>query len=1239
MYRRRLIHRVISAEFDIAYYRSNHSDVSALCEKAPDTDLVEHYIRHGVHLGYNPTGWFDGAQYLAANPDVASSKMNPFFHYLKYGRLEGRKVVAPIDQISLERFATIKPHFDSDFYARQYPDIVAAGLAPDEMILHYLRTGWLEYRDPSPRFSTRDYLSLNADVRQAGINPFWHYVAFGGAEQRVGRAQLEARRFNKSHSPRILFVGHSGNPAGAEIMLLDVIEWYAHNTSYEIDILILAPGPLVNRYQKYGRVFCLWEGESTANNALLEWLQPSYDYIYLNTVVSGSFADAYSRKYAHQRVPVALHIHEMAGVIRQFSPQLTAIMPYVTLYVAASDAVSVDLTEEFGVPSNKIEVHYSFVKVVATTWTDVIRCRDAARSALGIPMDDFLVMGAGTVYDRKGPDLFVQTLAAAVERGGPAVKGLWIGGGPDIEKIRDEIARLGLTEKIRFLGYLDNARELIAAADVFLLSSREDPFPLVCLEAASYGIPTVHFSGCSGISTLTSGGAGIEVEPFDTVKMAEVLLRLHDEPDMRESLGMASRRRVQNHYEASSSCLKLFVGLREKFGIAPSVSVIVPNYNHARFLRDRLSTIRNQTFKDTEVLVLDDASSDNSEEVIRTYLSDPRFSFSPNDKQSGSPFKQWEKGLRAAKGGTVWIAESDDFCSSNFLEAVLPSLTDEIAISFCRTEIVNGAGEIQTGALDPYLEGSSPGRYSSDFTATGHDEVNAAMGFRCTLVNASSALFHRVALSDAVASASNFRMCGDWRIYLELLSAGGVAYTTKATNFFRRHGSSTVHKLEGTDVYFEERAAIATYVSRQFSLSRRASNRVVTELEYEWDRFRHVEKSSASLSSYFDVNEFWRGVHANQKNVRNIAFYVHGMMFSKGGIEQQCALISRHLANAGYKVTVFCRQWGDVRPVFDVGQFVRIVPIFDENRQEDTVANLRQDLVNREIEVFIPMLSEWLFEPIVSAADRLDIKVIVSEHNDPEVIEKLWWSRDKRLMTFEKAARVHLLLDRFRSSLPAKLNARVTVIPNAVENFDFSTCSEVVTNRLIAVGRLVEQKGFDRLISALPEVVRRIPNVRLDIYGSGKDREELNSLIEKLNLKTNVFLKGQIERVPEELAKSSLLVVPSRFEGFGIVVVEAKVAGVPAIAYKNCNGPNELIEDGVDGLLVEPDETGNSLAAAILSLLLDDAKMRTMGSNARRSAAAFMPGPVVEQWVTMIEGAANQLESNKHQAQSDNRAA
>src|SRR5579864_5701533 len=152
----------------------------------------------------------------------------------------------------------------------------------------------------------------------------------------------------------------------------------------------------------------------------------------------------------------------------------------------------------------------------------------------------------------------------------------------------------------------------------------------------------------------------------------------------------------------------------------PAVSVIVPNYNHARFLRRRIDSVLQQTFQDFELILLDDCSTDDSRSILLSYASDPRVRIEFNKANSGSTFKQWNKGARLARGKYVWIAESDDYADERLLEKLVARLDEDPSAVFCycRSWQVSAEG-LLSGFLDSYLADIDPQKWTADFRADG----------------------------------------------------------------------------------------------------------------------------------------------------------------------------------------------------------------------------------------------------------------------------------------------------------------------------------------------------------------------------------------------------------------------------------------------------------------------------------------------------------------------------------------
>lgn len=189
---------------------------------------------------------------------------------------------------------------------------------------------------------------------------------------------------------------------------------------------------------------------------------------------------------------------------------------------------------------------------------------------------------------------------------------------------------------------------------------------------------------------------------------------------------------------------------------------------------------------------------------------------------------------------------------------------------------------------------------------------------------------------------------------------------------------------------------------------------------------------------------------------------------------------------------------------------------------------------------------------------------------------------------------------------------RVARIPNSLHSLDQEPSTHA--NRIaVAAGRLVAQKGFDLLIPAFARAVEDHPDWQLRIFGTGEKKAELRALIDEYHLYNHVLLMGHTTDMDAELAKSSLYVLSSRFEGLPMVMIEAMSHGVPVVGFDCPTGPAEVITDGDDGLLVPAMDT-DALAAA-MSRLMGSAQLRIdMGAAAARAARSFAPHVVHPQW-------------------------
>jgi glycosyltransferase involved in cell wall biosynthesis len=242
----------------------------------------------------------------------------------------------------------------------------------------------------------------------------------------------------------------------------------------------------------------------------------------------------------------------------------------------------------------------------------------------------------------------------------------------------------------------------------------------------------------------------------------------------------------------------------------PLISIIVPNYNHERFLKKRIESILNQTFQNFEIILLDDASTDSSLKYLTTYKSHPKVShFVVNEQNTGSPFKQWIRGVELSKGRYIWIAESDDYAELNFLEETIAAIQKDKYLNLVYTDskIIdkdnNELGFWKTNK-NSYFNTTL---WSNNYTRDGIEDVFNYLIFKTTINNASAVLFKKSALIRNIDfnKLKKYRNVGDLYLYSNILLNGKIGYISKSLNNYRDHDENLTKKNEKNGILYVER--------------------------------------------------------------------------------------------------------------------------------------------------------------------------------------------------------------------------------------------------------------------------------------------------------------------------------------------------------------------------------------------------------------------------------------------------
>lgn len=242
-----------------------------------------------------------------------------------------------------------------------------------------------------------------------------------------------------------------------------------------------------------------------------------------------------------------------------------------------------------------------------------------------------------------------------------------------------------------------------------------------------------------------------------------------------------------------------------------TISVIIPNYNHASFLRQRIDSVLEQTFQDIEVILLDDCSTDNSREIIESCRQHPKVShIIYNSINSGSPFIQWSKGISLASGDWIWIAESDDWADPHFLQEMIDCIQNNsnIVLAFC-----NSIHEYINSSIIGYQISEHRKNYS------GIDFIKNHLLYDIAVYNASSAIFRREVATKISNAYTTYKSAGDKLFWISICEYGDVTYLPKPLNHFRHHENETSVKASISGELYEEEIRIFDTIRKRKYIS------------------------------------------------------------------------------------------------------------------------------------------------------------------------------------------------------------------------------------------------------------------------------------------------------------------------------------------------------------------------------------------------------------------------------------
>lgn len=393
---------------------------------------------------------------------------------------------------------------------------------------------------------------------------------------------------------KILFISHEASRTGAPLLLLSFLKWFRDNTTVPFLILLKSEGEMEFEFRKLAPTLVLdrlgfgWRsplGRKLDNLWLLlkrvwrlqklrtELIKEGIGLIYSNTITNGDLLQGIS----HLHCPIITHVHELDQLIRASGPKnIRLVRKYTHHYIAASEAVKRNLVTQHGIAWERVDVVHSAIPFLVEDHGDKRRAHTQLLEKLNIPQESLLVGACGSTCLHKGTDLFIE-LARVILGAKPdvSVNFVWVGSDTPSLKfstLHKWVQDFGLSGHVHFVGNQANPLDYFAAIDVFALTSREDSFPLVMLEAASLEKPIVCFGCAGGAKEFVEDDCGFVIPDLNVNLMAQKIILLLESKALRDQLGRCALRKLRKRHSMEIAAPKI-VNVIQHFLSSPQHSV------------------------------------------------------------------------------------------------------------------------------------------------------------------------------------------------------------------------------------------------------------------------------------------------------------------------------------------------------------------------------------------------------------------------------------------------------------------------------------------------------------------------------------------------------------------------------------------------------------------------------------------------------------------------------------------
>lgn len=651
----------------------------------------------------------------------------------------------------------------------------------------------------------------------------------------------------------------------------------------------------------------------------------------------------------------------------------------------------------------------------------------------------------------------------------------------------------------------------------------------------------------------------------------------------------------------------------------PLVSAIIPNFNHARFLRQRIESVLNQTYQNLEIIILDDCSTDNSHEIIEEYFRKfpDKIRYFKNRTNAGSVFKQWRHGVSLANGELLWICESDDYCELDFLKNIVTEFADESQmIVFGRIQFCDSNGEFIPG-LDQYREQAIPGIWKNIHSFSAAEWFRSGFGVSNLIPNVGGCVIRNQDIQSEIwEQAEEYKILGDWYLYIRLSQGGRMTYVPDAVSYFRQHGENASVKSFVTEYYYREHHSLMMLLRELWGPQAELVERFYKRIEFEYKRV-NGEKYMGELKQYADIS---RALAVDRKG-KHIFIAILG--FTLGGGEIFPINLANSLLKKGYIVSVMVLR-SEV-----TNQEVR-------NRLDNRIAVYDSHLLFEKIGIsaFVEDLGVDLIHSHCIDVDhyffnknclKFDVPYIVTNHGSYECTNI--GSDDVGRITGSVSHWVYLSK---KNLMHLRTHRNTTFIKNGVprpvglnnlRRSDFGVSEEAMVFTIAS--RAIPEKGWECAIRAMLAAQKTIDReLVLLLCGDGPEAERLELAYADVPRVKFLGFRGDVAGI---YRMSDCALLPSRFKGesFPLALIEALQVETPIISTDLGEIRKIVLDKGLSaGIIVEPSDDDDKFVADLahaIQRMTDDRFRRQCQAAALELGDQYSMEAVADEYAALYE--------------------